>query len=118
MIRVSSPVQDLAHFIYTSTDKQFRDKYYLELNDLYYDTLASFLEKLGGNPETQFPKSELREQWRKCGRVGLAMGIFACPLNTHMYSMANPDVDTSSDERRKLYRERMNGVFDDIIQYC
>lgn len=118
VVRVSSPILDLAHFIYTCTDKEFRDKYYDAINDLYYESLSTMLIKLGGCPETQFPKSELKKQWQKCGRFGLAMGIFACPLNTQMYSILDPTIDTSTEERRNAYKKRIEGAIADIIQYC
>ncbi|KAK4884254.1 hypothetical protein RN001_000525 [Aquatica leii] len=73
--RVGSPILDLTHFLYTCTDKQFRDKYYHEIIEEYYNTFSSFLRNLGSDPEILFPYSEYEEHLKKYSIFGLYMAV-------------------------------------------
>ncbi|KAK4884248.1 hypothetical protein RN001_000519 [Aquatica leii] len=73
--RLCSPVFDLSYFLFTCTDKQFRDKYYDEMINEYYDSLSSFLLELGSDSKKLFPFSVLKDHLKLFSVFGLFMSI-------------------------------------------
>lgn len=48
--------------------------------ELYYKSLSSFLEELGGDLDTAYPFKTFMDQWKKFGKFGLAMILFGLTL--------------------------------------
>ncbi|KAK4884200.1 hypothetical protein RN001_000471 [Aquatica leii] len=51
----TSPAWDLLYFIYISTDKNFRDHYYKDLLQTYYNSLSNYTNKLGADVNKIIP---------------------------------------------------------------
>lgn len=45
IMRYSSPICDLAYYIFGCTTKELRDKHYKEFMDVYYSTLSQFIKR-------------------------------------------------------------------------
>lgn len=54
--RSASPVLDVAFFIYTSTDKEMRDKHFQELLQYYYKELFDAVTFLGSDMDAIYPR--------------------------------------------------------------
>lgn len=93
--RFVSPVIDLHHIIFTSTDKPLRDKEYKRLLDHYHLTLTRSIEKLGSDSNV-FSRHDFDEHLRKFGSFAVIASIFNAPI-----SMADskdiPDLDNFSE---------------------
>lgn len=82
MTRYGSPVIDLLHYLYQTTDKQLRDAELNNLFQLYYSTISRNIEKLGSKPALLFSYDDFMEQMRKFGNYALVLGplfgLFDC----------------------------------------
>uniref|UniRef100_A0A182K9B1 CHK kinase-like domain-containing protein n=1 Tax=Anopheles christyi TaxID=43041 RepID=A0A182K9B1_9DIPT len=130
--RYVSPVTDLAYFIFCCTDEEFRRRHFDEMMSIYYNSLATLLEKLGHNPQEVFPRTALMRQLRRFGRFGIFMAIFLVPmLCTRNEDL--PDMDEAAEKYRETkemdlaaiamnanqmaYRKRMSAVIRDMVRY-
>lgn len=77
IIRFGSPVTDLLCFLFTTTDKTFRDKEYDSLIGLYYESLSKTIKHLGSDPEKLFPLLHLKSELKRCGNFALLMAPMA-----------------------------------------
>ncbi|KAF2893915.1 hypothetical protein ILUMI_12258 [Ignelater luminosus] len=61
---------DLSYFLYGCSSKTIIDNvdHYL---DIYYESISTYLEKLGSNSQEIYPRSIFQEQWKKYSRYGL-----------------------------------------------
>lgn len=81
-LRYTSPVIDILHFLYTSTEYAMRDKYMDQLIDDYVDSLYATLQRFEVQDEyvsnvqtlNEIIRSELRE--RSLYGLGICMYIF------------------------------------------
>ncbi|XP_055615685.1 uncharacterized protein LOC129761880 isoform X2 [Toxorhynchites rutilus septentrionalis] len=131
--RYASPVLDLMYFIFTASTKEFRELHYEHLLDLYYESLADFLRRLGSDPEKLFPRKALDEQLQRFGRFGLMMAVMLLPvINTKSEDV--PDLEEMSEklesgadvteninnfrseETEGIYREKMSGCCRDMVR--
>lgn len=73
MTRYTSPAIDLLHLIFTSTDKELRDRHYASLLESYYSSLSSIVKKLGSDPKKILTVDDFHNQMKKYGNFGLVM---------------------------------------------
>ncbi|KAF5270853.1 hypothetical protein FQA39_LY08298 [Lamprigera yunnana] len=73
--RLGSPVLDLSYFIFSSTDKKFRDEYYDEMMREYHSSLSNFLIELRSDPKELYPFHVFEEDLRIFSVFGLYMAI-------------------------------------------
>lgn len=125
--RLGSPALDLSYFIFSSTDKHFRDKYYDEIIREYYNTLSSFLIELGSNPEELFPYHVLKEHLQTFSVFGLFMAVQIIYLilsdneeipDLHNFSSENDALQKMSYTLRNIdkYNSRIRGVVTDFVK--
>lgn len=76
MSRCASPVFDIYYFLFTATDKSFRDKYYRTLLNSYHCALSTNISKLGSDSVKLYSFDELENDLKKYGRLALIYGIF------------------------------------------
>lgn len=55
---IGSPIIDLVYFIFTGTDKEFRDKHYEKLVDFYYTQLSDAMKRLNIDPEGTYSRED------------------------------------------------------------
>lgn len=75
----SSPVLDLANFIFSCTDGNLRAQHYDELLKIYHQSLKDLLDRLGGDTEAQFPFSALLQQFKQFGKFAVIIGSVVIP---------------------------------------
>ncbi|KAF5288628.1 hypothetical protein FQR65_LT11999 [Abscondita terminalis] len=94
---LGSPVLDMVHFLYTCTDKCFRDLHYNEVIAKYYDCLSGFLNDLGSEVAQLFPYSVYQDHLRKFSVFGLYIAVQILYIT---FSLQN--VSSVEDFRGKL----------------
>lgn len=91
LTRFTSPVIDLHHIIFTSTDKALRDKEYQNILDHYYSTLTRAIKRLG-SPADLFSRRDFDEHLRRFGVWPMTVSMFML-LITLADSEDVPDLD-------------------------
>ncbi|KAJ6632705.1 hypothetical protein Bhyg_16078 [Pseudolycoriella hygida] len=120
LLRLTSPVMDISYFLSTSTNPTVLQRFD-DLLQIYYNSLATFLTKLGSDPQKLFTFDDLEDQFRQFGDYGL---IFASILIGVMVSDAEDIIDmdlvkddtkanglaTLNDDTKMLLKERISSV--------
>lgn len=125
------------YYIFGCTVKSLRDLHYESFIDVYYESLSSFLTRLGTDPAKVFPRDVLNHHLKRFGKFGLAMAIMVLPIFTSnpedtpdMDQMAEKfkdaqengeelnesDLKFSSANTIGEYNRRMDGVFRDMYR--
>lgn len=65
--RFGPPVLDLLYFIFTVTDKEFRQQHYHSRLETYYNSLSQTIMKLGSDPQKLYTFENLQSQLRRFG---------------------------------------------------
>lgn len=73
-VAYASPVYDIFHNLFHSTDKALRDKEFDNLLTLYYETLSKTVRMLGSDPDELFTLANLRDELKRFGNYTLIMG--------------------------------------------
>lgn len=103
-----SPALDVVHYIFCSLDEVTRSTYYHELIDLYYKSLVRTLKLFGCDDQKLITFADLKDQFKKYGRICLHAGPILCQIMT-----LNPDNLVDMDEilqQRQEARESGNTV--------
>lgn len=130
--RYCSPVLDLLYSLIGSTRKEFRDKYWTELLELYYASLSGMVTRFGSDPDKLFTYNNLTDQFKKFGKFGLIYGL----LFTQFYCCSSdeiPDLDEFStqvegdkniaimsdmdDARKEIFSQVINDIISDLLDY-
>lgn len=110
--RYVSPVLDLVHFIFGSTDEGLRANHYHELIQIYHESLKELLNRLGGDTEKQFPFSALQQQLKQFGSFGIIMAAMIIPISTTKNEEL-PDFDAVAENMTDASDvDKMNEMFD------
>ncbi|CAH1953455.1 unnamed protein product [Acanthoscelides obtectus] len=80
MVRLSTPVLDLAYFLLTCSSKNDLDNYKKYLK-LYHDELSRNLTEMSCNPDEIFPYSQLELHWQKCSIIGMYTALLVIKLS-------------------------------------
>nr|XP_022920749.1 uncharacterized protein LOC111429149 [Onthophagus taurus] len=75
LCRYGSPACDLSYFIFATTEKELRDKYYNDMIMFYYYHLCQQIIEMGSNPEKCLPLSQLNEEIKRFSIVGMHYSI-------------------------------------------
>lgn len=131
--RLASPVNDLVYYFGICTDKALRDKHYIDLTTIYYDTIEEVIRKCGSDPDYLFNRNDFTYQVAKYGKWGLLMGPIASEMMVstpenivNMDDVAvqlaenknfNNEMVKLTDKTELLYIKRLNDHIADAIQY-
>lgn len=111
-VNYASPVCDISYFLFTCTDKDFRDQHYDNVIKIYYYNLCSHLTDLGCDPEKFLPFYILEAELKRYSVVGLYLSILAL-----MTMLRDEDETEGSDSRNQdIYNERVRDVILDFSQ--
>lgn len=91
--RYSSPVLDISYFMFSSTDRQLREKHFDKLIKTYHNSLSNTIKKLGSDPEKLFSFNDLLGELKRYGRFGLILAPILLQIIT-----SNPDDIPDMDE--------------------
>ncbi|XP_031631012.1 uncharacterized protein LOC116345636 isoform X2 [Contarinia nasturtii] len=125
--RYCPPVLDILYHVFSSTDREFRDKHYDTLLKTYYRSLSETIEKLGSAPEKLYTYDDFQRQLRKFG----AFTVLCAPLlillrvtKAHNETSTNDNdqdkrdaVFNNFDETQKTYVKMINDLFHDLEKY-
>ncbi|XP_034657858.1 uncharacterized protein LOC117894754 [Drosophila subobscura] len=106
--RYASPVLDLVHYLFTSTEKQLRDEHLPELLDIYYDTLSGKIGSCGLNADDIYPRSVFDRQFQLFGVFGMIMASLSLPF---FISNANEVIDI--DEATEAIQDLSDSATDE-----
>lgn len=74
VIRLASPVLDLAYYFYCCTTKETIKSYKHYIN-LYYQSFCDFLNQFGCDGKKLFPFEKLLEHWKLYSKFGLIVAL-------------------------------------------
>ncbi|KAK5642400.1 hypothetical protein RI129_008567 [Pyrocoelia pectoralis] len=123
---IGSPALDILFFIFISTVKDLRERYYMQLIEGYYQSLSDFLEKLGSDPKTALPYEVLLQHLEKFAGYGLFTAIWANATNLRegddIPDYHNSDSDDAlvtmmSTVPKHGYLQRSRDIVTDMIKY-
>jgi hypothetical protein len=128
--RYSSPALDILHYIFTSTDREFRKQHYDTLLQIYYKSFREQIERFNLDPVNLFPFTSLLRQVKQYGKYGFLMALFIVPILCSE-NAALPDFNKIADEfafqptdvpklnienTNVKYNQRMGDIIRDIIR--
>lgn len=93
--RYAPPVLDLVHYLFACTEKELRDKYFMDFMNFYHHSLSQYLEDYDLSIEQIYPRHIFLQQLRDYGVYGLCISAFGIPFfiaNTSEY----PDFDQTA----------------------
>ncbi|CAK1550262.1 unnamed protein product [Leptosia nina] len=120
-LRHGNVISDLVYFIFTGSDKKFRDQYYCKCLDHYYSQLALTLTRLGLEPMKIYPREDFEYELKKASSYGLLAAIL-CLLIITVDPKDAPKVDENLQQKdfavrpNERYAERINDVIEDFIK--
>lgn len=125
LVRYASPITDLAYLIFTSTDEEFRGKYFESILEEYHKALGLRLALLGCDVDRCFPIEIYKQHTREKLLFGLLWSMVIIPI---ISGSKEDDLDLGDiiGENNQIGRkevkisevavERMNGVVKDFIK--
>lgn len=126
------PVLDLHYNIFSSTDKQFRDKHYDQLLQSYYFSLSETIRKLGSDPNELYTFENLQAQLKKyaefallCAPVIIQIRIASekdfGDLDTYAELIDKGEeadlINKFDDATQKLFSTLINDLLTDLVDY-
>lgn len=132
-IAYASPVYDIFHNLFHSTDKALRDKEFDNLLTLYYETLYKTVQMLGSNRDDLFTFVNLKDELKRFGNYALIMGplwILQTQQQAGAHEMFTDDMfDKAASEKNEPlllsnlresghedYARRINGLLEDVVR--
>lgn len=127
--RLGSPALDVSQFLFTATDKEFRDKYYSEMVRTYYYSLCSYLAELKCDAEKILPFDILQLQLKRYAVYGLSMAVMTLHIimndapNNHNWkeNIKASDIEATFSEtitkNVESYRTRIRDIVLDFKDY-
>lgn len=110
-MNVGSPMLDLSYAFYascTSEENLSQLDYYL---DVYYDALSATIKELGSNPDQLYPKSVIKEHWKKYCSFSLIIVISL--IASSLYNVQLNIVETMDNPMSEEEQERfLNDYWD------
>ncbi|KAK4884249.1 hypothetical protein RN001_000520 [Aquatica leii] len=118
LAQLGSPVLDLTTFLFLSTNKEFRDIYYDDVIQEYYNSFSAFLKELGSDPEELFPFSVLQEHLKTFSVFAFFRVIQALHLllsdNENIPDFKDTDFNDLEFKENETYNTRMREIMLDF----
>ncbi|CAG9564336.1 unnamed protein product [Danaus chrysippus] len=120
-VQTGNPVADVMYFIFTGSDKKFREQYFNKSIEHYYEELCKAFKRFGLNPEQVYSREDFDYELKKIKPVGLLSSIF-CLLVITADKENVPKVseelvfDDFAIDPNDLYIERINDIVEDYIK--
>ena len=110
-------------YLLTSTDKQIRRDHWNALLEVYYDTFARILTKLGSDPQKVFTFEDLQGELKRFG----VFAFIATPITLGVLLITPEDAANLSEVEvtgaskdpatTKVFSERLNDIVDDLVAF-
>lgn len=124
---------DVLHNIFSSTDKEYRDKNYEKLLKTYYSSLSETIRKLGSDPEKLFSYDDFQNELRRFGKINLLTAPLVAQikvahpddvedLDEYCERIENGDKNFDllkkyNEEKQEKFNDLVNGIVVDLINY-
>ncbi|XP_063533392.1 uncharacterized protein LOC134743717 [Cydia strobilella] len=117
-VREGCPVADLLYFILMGSDQQFRQQYYHQLVDHYYEHLALMMTKFGLRPDEEYGREEFESDIKVKLPIALAVAALVLPFVT-VDAASAPNFERKQYVPRvnELFAERFRGLMQDLKQW-
>lgn len=131
-VAYASPVYDIFHNLFHSTDKALRDKEFDNLLTLYYETLSKTVRMLGSDPDELFTLANLRDELKRFGNYTLIMGplwILETQQQPGSHDLFTDDMFDKTDngkneltlfsdlrENGQEFARRINDLLEDVVR--
>ena len=76
----SQPIQDVAYFIYTATDKEFRDAYLEEMLKVYYEAFTEILKSVGAEIPDGYDFDRMKKEFEEGKELGFLLACHVVPM--------------------------------------
>ncbi|XP_077291488.1 uncharacterized protein LOC143914944 [Arctopsyche grandis] len=125
IVRLASPITDIAYMMFSSTDEQLRSDCYTRSLDLYYETLDKNITRMGCKTTECYPLEAFQDQIKSTMPFGLVAATMLLPVILCDKENA-PDLDKNPEDYddnmydamiSQLCRDRFNGVAKDMISF-
>ncbi|XP_069361565.1 uncharacterized protein [Maniola hyperantus] len=119
-LQYGNPILDLMYFIFSGSDKKFRDNHFKQTLELYYTELCAALRRFDLDPNEIYPREDFDYELQKAMPYGLMTAIL-CLLVVTVDEQDAPAVSkdaTFTDlalNPSTLYKERLNDIVDDFV---
>ncbi|XP_045498257.1 uncharacterized protein LOC123696229, partial [Colias croceus] len=120
LARFASPVTDISYFLYMSANYDFLSKYYDQLLDIYYGTVAGILRECDIDIEETFPRHILQDHLKEYSVLGLVEALISMKIVTaeseeaqkmlEMKHQAPNDLHEYETQNQIMFVERVNGI--------
>ncbi|XP_077290679.1 uncharacterized protein LOC143914361 [Arctopsyche grandis] len=125
LVRLASPITDIAYMMFSSTDEQLRSDCYTKSLDLYYQTLDKNITMMGCKTDDCYPLNVFKDQIKAIMPFGLISSIMLLPTvlsnkeDTPEMDIKPEDFDESIYDNllSNICKERLNGVFRDMVSF-
>ncbi|GJQ69299.1 hypothetical protein Trydic_g6433 [Trypoxylus dichotomus] len=102
--RVGSPVLDIAYFIYSCTDKTFREEYFDQAIGIYHSALQQRITDLGSDPYKLIPFNVLKKEFKRFSVVGFYLATVILEL------MLGPQDETAEWSKAENVEELLEAL--------
>ena len=118
LLGYNTPVLDILYLLYTSTDRQFRNKHMEYLKDLYYKSLKNHALMFDLDIETKFPRSLFEKEFKECLDFGLMIATYILPiiLSDDPEVLKN-NLNIKNTTVNKVFNDRMNEILEECIEW-
>ncbi|XP_031627278.1 uncharacterized protein LOC116343395 [Contarinia nasturtii] len=126
-----SPALDLLYNIFSSTDKNFREKHYEQLLQAYHSSLSTTIEKLGSDPDGLFSYENLQNELKKFGEFTLLVVPMLLlvkitnpkdikPIGDYSACVERGEeidlINNLDEETQEKFSGLINDLFDDLVR--
>lgn len=118
LIHYGNPVFDFLYLIYSSTDREFRKAHFINLKELYYETLDKFLQYFQLEADVVYPRKDYDRVFEEKLDFGLIIALYLLPF---LLSSGNEIPDTLNKEVHfslgASFKDRMEEVIEEFVEY-
>lgn len=108
---------DYLYYIFSTTDKDTRQKEYHNLVKLYHEKISENIVAMGSDPEKLISFDDFQNELKRAGNFTLLVAplLLQLSLTKSNNNETENGGDTEDREFRNAFNKRMSGVIDDCI---
>ncbi|XP_038210078.1 uncharacterized protein LOC119830958 [Zerene cesonia] len=120
LARFASPATDISYFLYMSANYDFLSKYYDQLLDIYYGTMAGILRQCDIDIQETFPRHILHDHLKEYSVLGLVEALISMKIVTAESEEAQKMLEMKHQvpnglhefetQNQIMFVERVNGI--------
>ncbi|XP_052741898.1 uncharacterized protein LOC112056624 [Bicyclus anynana] len=115
-----SPVTDIMHFIYTGTDRKFREAHMNDLKDLYHKELTEFLQYFDLNGNDVYPREVYDKDFEDSLDYGLMIGLYVLPIifteEDKFPDFGKESINNMSFKMSNRHKDRITEIVEEYLE--